>query len=67
MVRHCSNYQNIKFAMSLKYLKKKVKDEVDILQADKHQSSLQVDFNSLSIKVFDKVILSLWMDMIKHP
>ena len=53
--------------MSLKYLKKKVKDEVDILQADKHQSSLQVDFNSLSIKVFDKVILSLWMDMIKHP
>ena len=67
MVRHCSNYQNIKFAMSLKYLKKKVKDEVDILQADKHQNSLQVDFNSLSIKVFDKVILSLWMDMIKHP
>ena len=52
--------------MSLQCLKKEVRDEVDILHADKHQSSLQVDFNTLSIKFFYKVILSLLMDMIKH-
>ena len=52
--------------MSLQYLKKEVRDEVDFLHADKHQSFLQVDFNTLSIKVFYKVILSLLMGMIKH-
>ena len=62
----CSSYQNNNFAMSLQYLKKEVRDEVDILHADKHQSSQQVDFNTLSIKFFYKVILSLLMDMIKH-
>ena len=54
---------------SLQYLynifKKKL-DEVDFLDADKHQSFLQVGFNALDIKVFYKVILSLLMGMIKH-
>ena len=31
-----SNYQNSKFVISLQYLKKKGKDEVDFLQVDKH-------------------------------
>ena len=52
--------------MSLQYLRKEVKDEVDFLHVDKHQSSLQVDFNTLSIKVSYKVILSLLLGMIKH-
>ena len=41
-------------------------DEVDFLHADKHQSFLQADFNSLRIKVSYNVILSLLMGMIKH-
>ena len=45
--------------MSLQYLKKEVRDEVGFLHADKHQSSLQVDFNILGIRV------SL-MAMIRH-
>ena len=52
--------------MSLQYLRKEVKDEVDFLHVDKNQSSLQVDFNTLSIKVSYKVILSLLLGMIKH-
>ena len=32
--------------MSLQYLKKEVRDEVDFLHADKHQSLLQVNFNT---------------------
>ena len=31
-------------------------DEVDFLNADKYQSFLQVDFNTLDIKCFYKVI-----------
>ena len=45
---------------------KKKLDEVDFMHADKHQSSQQVDFNTLGIKVFYKVILLLLIDMIKH-
>ena len=52
--------------MSLQYLKKEVNDEVDFLHAGKHQSFLQVDFNTLGIKVSCKVVLSLLMGMIKH-
>ena len=37
--------------MSLQYLVKEVRDEVDFLNEDKHQSFLQVDFNTLIIKV----------------
>ena len=66
MVKHSQSSQNSKFAMSLQYLKKEVRDEVDFLHADKHQSFLQVDFNTLGIKVSYKVILSLLMGMNKH-
>ena len=50
--------------MSLQYLKKEVRDEVDLLHAEKHQSFLQVDLNTLGIKDFYKVIPSLLMGMI---
>ena len=66
MVKHSQSSQNSKFAMSLQYLKKEVRDEVDFLHADKHQSFLQVDFNILGIKVSYKVVLSLLMGRIKH-
>ena len=66
MVKHSQNSQKSKFVMSLQYLKKEVRDEVDFLHADKHQSFLQVDFNTLGIKVSYKVILSLLMGMIKY-
>ena len=52
--------------MSLQYLKQEARDKVDFLHADKHQSFLQVDFNTLGIKVSYKVILSLLTEMIKH-
>ena len=66
MMKHLQSYQNIKFAMSLLYLKKEVRDEVNFLHVGKHQNFLQVDFNNLSIKIFYKVILSFLMDMIKY-
>ena len=50
MVKHSQSSQNSKFAMSLQYLKKEVKDEVDFLHADKYQSFLKVYFNTLGIK-----------------
>ena len=50
----------------MQYLKKEVSDEGDFLHADKHESFLQVDFNTLSIKVFYNVIISLLIGMIKH-
>ena len=40
MVKHSQSYQNSKLAMSLQYLKKEVRDEVDFLHADQHQSFL---------------------------
>ena len=52
--------------MSLQYLKKQIRNEVDILDADKHQSYLKIDFNTLGIKVSYKVILLLLMGMIKQ-
>ena len=55
MVKHSQSFQKSKFAMSLQYLKKEVKDEVDFLHADKHQSFLKVYFNTLGIKVSYKV------------
>ena len=36
-------YPKNKFAVSLHYLKEKVKKEVDFLPADKHQKFLQID------------------------
>ena len=47
--------------LSLQYLKKEVRDEVD-----KNQSFLQVDFNTFDIKVSYNLILSLLLGMIKH-
>ena len=41
--------------MSLQYLRKKVKDEVDFLHTDKHQSFLKIYFNTLGIKVSYKI------------
>ena len=66
MLKHSQGSQNSKFAMSSQYLKKEVRDEVDFIHADKHQGFLQVDFDTLDIKVSYKVILSLLMGMIKH-
>ena len=56
----------IKHSQRFKNLKKEIRDEVDFLHEDKHQNLLQVDFNTLGIKVSYKVILSLLMGMIKH-
>ena len=50
MVKHSQISQNSRFAMSSQYLKKEVKNEVDFFDGDKHQSFLQVDFNTLGIK-----------------
>ena len=47
-------------------ISKKKLDEVYFLHVDKYQSLLQVDFNTLDIKVSNKAIRSLLMDMIKH-
>ena len=41
-------------------------DEIDFLRADKHQSFLEVDLNTLDIKVSYKMILSLLMGIFKH-
>ena len=38
IVKHSQTSQNSKFAMSLQYLKKEVRDEVACLHADKHQN-----------------------------
>ena len=66
IVKLSQSFQYSKFAMSLQYLKKEVRDEVDFLDVDKHQSLLQIDFNTLDINVSYKMILSLLMGMIKH-
>ena len=55
--------------MSLQYLdevRDEVRDEVNFLHVDKDQKFLQVDFNTLGIKVSYKVILSLLLGMIKY-
>ena len=66
MVKHFQSSQNSKFAVFLQCLKKEVPDEVNFLHPDKHESFLQVDFNTLGIKISEKVILSLLMRMVKH-
>ena len=58
--------QNRKFVITLQYLKKEVRDEVDFLHADKRQSFLQVDLSTLGSKVSYKVVLSLLMGMIRQ-
>ena len=50
-------FPNIKFALSLNYLKKEVRYEVNFLHAYKYQQNLlQVDLNTLGMKVSYKVI-----------
>ena len=66
MVKHSQSSPKRKFVMSLQYLRKEIRDEVDFLHAHKHQSFLQVDFNILGIKISCKVVLSLLMGRIKH-
>ena len=66
MVKHSQSSQNSKFATCLQYLKKEVRGSWFFPHADKHQSFLQVDFNTLAIKVPYSVILSLLIGMIKH-
>ena len=55
MIKHSQSSQNSKFAMSLQYLEKEVKDEIDFSHGDKHQSFLKVYFNTFGIKVSYKV------------
>ena len=50
-------------AMSLQYIKKEVRDEVEFFQIDKDQSFLQIDFNTLGIKVSYKAML--WSQILK--
>ena len=52
------SYMRIIVNAYYKLLKEEVRDEVDILHAER-QSFLQVDFNTLAIKVSYKVILTL--------
>ena len=66
IVKHSQSFPKDKFVMSLQYLSKEVRVEVDFLHADKHQSFLQVDFNILGIKVSYKMVLSLLMGSIKR-
>ena len=61
MVKHSQSSQNSKFAMSLQYLKKEVRNEVDFVHVNKHQSFFQLDPNNLGIKIYYKVILTLLM------
>ena len=66
MVKHSQNFQYSKFSMYLQYLKKQGRDEVDFFHTDKHQSFVQVDFNTFGIKISYKVILSLFIGRSKH-
>ena len=66
MVQHSQSCRNSKFTMSIQYLEKDVKDEVDFLHTDKHQSVLRVYFDTLGIRVSYKLTLWLVMGIIKH-
>ena len=48
MVRHSQSFQNSKFAMSLQYLKKPVRDKIDF-------------FMQINIKVSNKFVSALWV------
>ena len=43
VTKHAQSTQNSKFAISLQYLEKDVRDEVHFLHADKHKGLLQID------------------------
>ena len=57
MVKHYLSSQYNEFAIPLQYLKKEIKDKVDFLYADKHQSFLKAYFNTLRIKVSYKTYI----------
>ena len=42
MIKYPQSSQNSMFVMSLQYLKKKVRDEVNSLDTDKHEGILQI-------------------------
>ena len=54
MTRHAQITENNNFTISLQYLKKEVSDEVDFLQAEKHESMLQIDADSQAFPKFQK-------------
>ena len=43
MARHAQITQNNKFAISLQYRKKEVRDKVDFLHEERYESFLQID------------------------
>ena len=43
IARYAQSTQNSKFVISLQYLKKEERDEVDFLHADRRQTFMQVD------------------------
>ena len=69
VTRHAQITQNSKIKILHNIFtisKKKVRDKVHFLHVDKHQSSLQVDFNTLDIKFSYMVILSLLLGIINY-
>ena len=46
MDKRSQNSKNSKFAMSLQYLKKEIKDEVNFLDVDNHQSFVQIKWKA---------------------
>ena len=55
------------FAMSLlQNIKKEVRDKIEFLHVDKHQSFLLVGFNTLGVNISYQVKPSLLIGMIKH-
>ena len=45
VVRHAQKTKKNKYAVSLQYIKKELRYEVDVLHVDKYESLLQVDSN----------------------
>ena len=49
VTRHAESTQSNKFVISLQCLNENIKDEVEFLAADKHESFLEVDSITLSV------------------
>ena len=68
--RHVQSTQNKIFSISWQYIKEKVKDYVDFLDANKHESFLEIgaiifDGGAQVFPKFYKVMLSMLIGMIK--
>ena len=65
LARHTQSTQNNKITISLQYLMENVKDEVDFLPANKHQSFLETDIINLgvwrSMPILPKVAILLFL------